>query len=348
MKVLVAGANGFVGRALMKDLVENGYEIYALVRSKDKAFAKEKGQKIHWLVGDLLEADKLPHLPKIDKAFYLVHGLKEDKASFEYYEALAAVNFVNWLRLSSTPSIIYLGGLGITKDKLSPHLRSRHLTGSILAASGFPTIEFRASIVLGENSLSFEMVKAISERIPFRPDFSLLNQPCQPIALPDLMKYFEASLQLKVEGHKIFEIGAPETTTYGELLDLYSELANLKRKIIKVPEVEIKVLMKALDYSLPELADVGKKLAQSLDFPTVVTNEDAKVAFPEIHPKSLRLAMDLAMADSKTHYKPLWEKDFLKSLLSDKILTQSGLFSPELLRNLERVTKIKDILTRKT
>ena len=348
MKVLVAGANGFVGKALIKDLLESGHEIYALVRSKEKAGAKEKGHKIHWLVGNLLDADKLPHLPKIDKAFYLVHGLKEDKADFEYYEALATVNFINWIRTSSTPGIIYLGGLGETKNKLSPHLRSRQLTGSILAASGFPTIEFRASIVLGENSLSFEMVKAISERIPFRPDFNLLNQPCQPIALPDLLKYFEAALQMEVEGHKIFEIGAPEQTTYGELLDLYSELANLKRKIVKVPEVEIKVLMKALDYALPELSDIGKKLAQSLEFPTVVTNEDAHVAFPEIHPKSLRMAMDLAMSQSKTLYKPLWEKDFLKSLLSDKILTQSGLFSPDLLRNLERVTKLKDMITRKT
>jgi hypothetical protein len=79
-----------------------------------------------------------------------------------------------------------------------------------------------------------------------------------------------------------------------------------------------------------------------------VTNEDAHVAFPEIHPKSLRMAMDLAMSQSQTIYKPLWEKDFLKSLLSDKILTQSGLFSPELLRNLERVTKLKDMITRKT
>jgi uncharacterized protein YbjT (DUF2867 family) len=348
MKILVAGANGFVGRALIKDLVENGHEVYALVRSKDQAGPKDKHHKIHWLIGDLLEADKLPHLSKMDKVFYLVHGLKEDKASFEYYEALAAVNFVNWIRASSNPGIIFLGGLGDTKSKLSPHLRSRQLTGSILAASGFPTIEFRASIVLGESSLSFEMVKAISERIPFRPDFSLLNQPCQPMALSDLLKYFEAAIQMDVEGHKIFEIGAPEKTTYGELLDLYAELANLKRKIIKVPEVEIKVLMKVLEYSLPELADVGKKLAQSLEFPTIVTNEDAKVAFPEIHPKSLRMSMDLAMANSKTHYKPLWEKDFLKSLLSDKILTQSGLFSPDLLRSLERVTKIKDILTRKT
>lgn len=345
MKILVAGANGFVGKALIKDLLGHGHEIYALVRSKDHQ--KDKAHKIHWLQGDLLEPENLPHLPKVDKAFYLVHGLKEENHSFEYFESMAAVNFINWIRTSSSPEIVYLGGLGTGNGKLSPHLRSRQLTGAILGASGFPTIEFRASIVLGENSISFEMVKAISERIPFRPEFSLLNQPCQPISLSDLLKYFEASLKLEVEGHKIFEIGGTDKLNYGELLDLYSELAGLKRKSLKIPEVDSKVLMKVLDYSLPELSDVGKKLAQSLEYSTVVSNEDARSAFPEIEPMNVRMAMDLAIASSKTEYKPLWEKEFLKSLLSDKILTQSGLFSPDLLRNLERVTKIKDILTRK-
>lgn len=343
MKILITGANGFVGSALMSKLSENGHEITALVRSLDKV--KNPSTKVKWIEGDLHRPETLPALKKIDKAFFLIHGLREVQ-NFEYQESMAAVNFINWIRPSGA-ELVYLGGLGPKGAALSPHLRSRHLTGGILGASGLATIEFRASIVLGEGSLSFEMVKALSERLPFRPQMALLDQPCQPIGLGDLLRYLEASLEKHEEGHHIVEIGGPDVVTYGELLDTYAELAGLKRKKLKVPEVESKVLMKVLDYAIPELADAGKKLTESLEFPTVVTNPSAKEMFPEIEPQSLRVAMDIARASSKTHYAPLWEKDFLKNLLSDKILTQSGLLSPELLKNLEKVGKLKDILSRK-
>lgn len=344
MKVLVTGANGFVGSALIGKLLEEQHEITALVRSKKNCKCLHK--KVHYIEGDVLNPQTLPKLKELDKAFYLVHGLKEKSDSFEYQEAMGAVNFVNWLRPSGA-SIVYLGGLSPANVALSPHLRSRQLTGSILGASGIHTVEFRASIVLGEGSLSFEMIKAISERLPFRPQVGILSQPCQPIALSDLLKYLEASLQRSGEGHEIFEIGGSDIATYGELLDLYAELAGLKRLKVKLPEVESKVLIKALDYAIPEYANAGKKLTESLEFPTIVENSKAQEAFADIKPLALRVAMDMARSQSKTHYAPLWEKDFLKTLLSDKILTQSGLFSPELLKNLEKVGRLKDIITKR-
>jgi len=344
MKILVTGANGFVGQALMERLLESGHEITALVRNKKKH--KKHFEQVKFIEGDLLHPEKLPPLKEIDKAYYLVHGLKGEDNLFEYQESIAAVNFVNWIR-PLNPGIIYLGGLGPETETLSPHLRSRHLTGAILGSSGLPMIEFRASIILGEGSLSFEIIKAMSERFPFRPDMSLLSQPCQPLSLEDLLKYLEEALNLPDNGHKIFEIGGPDIVTYGQLLDLYSELSGLKRLKVKLPEVEKRVLMKALDYAIPEHSHIGKKLTESLEHPTVVTNDLAKKTFPEIEPVDVRIAMDKARAESQTHYPPLWEKDFLKSLLSDKVLTQSGLLSPQLLRNLEKVGKLRDILSRK-
>lgn len=344
MNILITGANGFVGQSLVERLVDSGHHVTALVRSKKNIKRKIEGVK--WLEGDLLYPEKLPELKEIEKAYYLVHGLKGEEGEFEYQESLAAVNFVNWIRPTGA-GIIYLGGLGPSTETLSPHLRSRHLTGAILGSSGLSSIEFRASIILGEGSISFEMIKAISERLPFRPDMSLLQQPCQPLALEDLLKYLEAALEIPNEGHKIFEIGGPDVVTYGDLLDLYAELSGYKRKKIKIPEVETKVLLKVLDYSIPELSHVGKKLTESLEYPTVVTNNMAKKFFPDINPLNLRVAMDKARAESRTNYPTLWEKDFLKMLLSDKILTQSGLLSPELLRNLEKVGKLRDIFSRK-
>lgn len=343
MNILVTGATGFVGNSLIPKLIEEGHHVIALTRSTKHS---KKFPKVKWLEGDLLEPSSLPKLPQIDRAYYLVHGLKGDSQSFEFDEAMAAVNFVNWVRVHG-PSIIYLGGIIPSDKDLSPHLRSRLLTGAILAASGMNVTEFRASIVLGEGSLSFEMIKAIAERFPFIPELKLLNQPCQPVAQGDLLRYLLAILDHEQKGHEIYEIGGPDTASYGELLELYSELKGLKRKKIKVPEVDAKVLMTALDYSIPEHSQIGRKLTESLEHATVVNDDRARVAFPEIDPMNLRTAMDLAQSTSRSHYAPLWEKDFIKLLLSDKVLTQSGLLSPDLLRNLEKVVKLKNLFSRK-
>jgi uncharacterized protein YbjT (DUF2867 family) len=344
MRILVTGANGFVGRALIQKLLNSNHEVLALIRSNKNNLPEHP--KLTVMQGDLLKASSLPELQKIDKAYFLVHGLNSESSRFEYEETLAAVNFINWIR-STGASIIYLGGLGPKDIELSPHLRSRHLTGAVFGASGIPTIEFRASIIMGEGSTSFEMLKAISERFPVRPEMKLLNKPCQPLGLEDLLSYLIVSMDLKFKGHLLFEIGGPDVVTYGELLDLYAELTKLKRKKVKVPEVDNKVILKILDYSIPEHSLVGKKLVESLEYPTVVTSTEALEKFPEIRPLKLVEAMKVAIQASKTTYPPIWEKDFLKVILSDKILTQSGLLSPEILKAMEKVTKLKNIISKK-
>jgi uncharacterized protein YbjT (DUF2867 family) len=336
MNILVTGANGFVGNALIKKLLQEGHEITALVRSHK---IKNNNDKIKWIQGDLLIPEKLPEIKNIDKAYFLVHGLKSDEKDFEYFESLAAVNFIHWIRPTNA-GIIYLGGLGSDKEKLSPHLRSRHLTGAILGSSALSVIEFRASIILGEGSLSFEMIKAMTERFPVRPKMPLLDRPCQPLALSDLLDYLVSALHLTQKGHEIFEIGGPKAVTYGELLDLYAKLSGLKRPRVKVPELDARVLMKTLDYAIPEYSQIGKKLTESLEHPTVVTNNLASKIFPTIKPISLNEAMEEARKNSKTIYPPLWEKDFLKLLLSDKLLKESGPLSPEVLRQLEKLGKL--------
>jgi uncharacterized protein YbjT (DUF2867 family) len=343
MKILVAGANGFVGRALIHKLTQNGHDVVALIRDINNKFEIEN---VSWITGDLLKSSTLNPLEKIEKAFYLVHGMKGEDRDFEYQESLAAVNFINWVK-PSNPDIIYLGGLGPDSKSLSPHLRSRHLTGAILGSSGLNVLEFRASIIMGEGSLSFEMIKAMCERFPLRPELSLLNQKCQPLALSDLLKYLTSSLEFKKTGHSVIEIGGPEAVNYGELLDLYSEIAGLRRPKLKIPEVESKIILRALDYAVPEHAQIGKKLTESLEHPTVVTKDLAQKEFPTIMPINLRASMEMAINQSTSYYAPIWEKDFLKDLVTDKMLTQSGLISSELLRNLEKVAKLRKILSRK-
>lgn len=337
MNILVTGANGFVGKAFIKSLLDDGHEVTALVRDLTSI---TKLKCIKWIQGDLLLPHTLPELETIDKAFYLVHGLKESDDQFEYHEAMCAVNFVNWIRRTNA-GIVYLGGIAPENRNLSPHLRSRVLTGAILGASGLSVIELRASIILGEGSISFEMIKALAERFPMRPELSFLNQKCSPLALVDLISYLKATLSTKVIGHQIFEIGASSAISYGGLIDLYSKLAGLRRLRLKLPDIDRKIVMKVLDYAIPEFSQIGKKLADSLEFPTEVKSNLASEFFENIKPLSIEEAMKMALQKSQTKYAQIWDKEFIKFLVSEKILTQS---MPDVLLKLEKVANLRQRL----
>lgn len=342
MNVLIIGANGFVGSNLADRLLDMGHHVWGTVRNKNNSKIKHKNFT-------LVEADLLKPLPEIrnikfEAAYFLAHGMKEDSHSFEYNEVKSAAHFTEWWKSMGGDKVIYLGGLGDSTNDLSPHLRSRQMTGKILSL-GSNCLEFRASIILGGESLSYEMVRAISERLPFRPELKLLKTKCQPLALSDLMDYLIAGLDMEVKGHQIVEIGGHELVTYGELLDRYAELEKLKRKVIKFPDVETFVFTKLVDYIVPEYSNIGKKLIESLSHETVIRDNTAKIVFPNVVPKSLNESLKEARLESHNDYDPLWDRDFLKKLLSDKILTQAGLFSPEALQHFEKFLKLREIVT---
>lgn len=306
-KILIAGANGFVGRHL-KDALSglDGYDVHPVVRSNGK--------------NDLLDAYSLESLNDIDTAYYLVHGLKSDDRDFEYDEAKAALNFANWMKKSGCKKIIYLGALG-PEHQVSPHLRSRHLVGEILSLSGTPCLEFRASIVIGAGSTSFEMIKALSERLPFFPEFKKLDQLCQPIALSDLMLYLRAGLDWNSESSQVVEIGGLDRITYGGLIALYLNLTMKQKKSMKIPPVDDRIFRKLLQVMIPEMADVGQKLFDSLVHETVVNQRVAGKLFENINPIGVRESMMSAIESSTTHYRPLWDKE-IQILRQLKLLTK--------------------------
>jgi uncharacterized protein YbjT (DUF2867 family) len=328
-QILVTGANGFVGKELINRLLKDeDTQIYALVRNQFQH--QYPGSRITVIQGDLLDAESLPQLPNLDAAYYLVHGLKGNEKNFEHEESTAAVNFVSWLKKTTCNQIIYLGALG-PSDELSPHLRSRHLTGRILALSPSPCIEFRASIVLGADSTSFEMVKALCERLPFIPEFKKLDSPCQPIDLDDLMLYLTSALQLETQSSMVIEIGGEDVMTYGDLMKLYCEITQKSRKSLRVPALDDRVLKTLIDFIIPEMANVGKKLFESLDHPTVVTNKIAMSTFPDIHPINAFDAMEKSIQKSVTNYPHLWNKEMLLFLIKENLINQKNLKTLETL-----------------
>lgn len=332
--IAIFGATGFVGTGLTLKLLDQGHNVVALSRSPKKWPLQHQNLKV--IKGDILTAPLEEMLSEVSAAYYLVHGLDEESADFEYLEAKSALRLSQAAQRVTLQKIIYLGGLGPDAD-LSSHLRSRHLVGGILGLTQ-SCIEFRASIVLGAQSTSFEMLKALSHRMPVRPVASWLDNPCQPIAFDDLLSYLTGALTLEVKGHSVVEIGSPEVVAYGDLLDLVARLENLNRPRFQVPPIDQRLLLPMLDVVLPEFSEVAKKLFLSLVHPTVVTDSKAQELFPDIQPTGLEDAMRAALESSDTVYPAPWEGDFWKEV-ADLTLAQTKVSQEKVAEHLKVLTQ---------
>ena len=199
-KILLTGATGYVGGLLLERLISEGYGVHVLARSPDKIM-KRTGVEV--FKGDIRDADAVASAMKgCDVAYYLVHGLNSH-SGFEYEEARSAQVFTAAANEAKLEKIIYLGGLG-EDGELSPHLRSRQLTGRILALGKTPVTEFRASIVLGRGSTSYEMMRLLAQRLPFFIDPANLRAHCQPIFQEDLFQYLLRELDRESTESRIF------------------------------------------------------------------------------------------------------------------------------------------------
>lgn len=322
-RIAIFGATGFVGTALSLKLLDLGHEVVALSRHPERWPLQHKN--LRTIRGDIMNQHAVNEvLESVECAYYLVHGLDVEAEDFEFQEAKGATCFARAAKSAKLKKVIYLGGLG-PEAELSAHLRSRHLVGEILSLSSAACVEFRASIVLGAQSTSFEMIKALAHRLPVRPYAPWLETPCQPIALGDLLSYLVAALESQVLGHTVIEIGAPQVMPYGELLELAANIEELNRPKFLLPQIEQRLLLPLLDIVLPEFSQVGKKLFLSLTNPTVVTDRKAEELFPDIKPISVEAAMRQAFQDSSTTYPAVWEGDFWKELKDHTLLqTRAG------------------------
>ncbi len=276
-KIMLTGITGFVGERLARILLDSGKSVRALVRNPSRVTWSHPALEL--ISGDVRNADRVREaMEGCSTAYYLVHGLAEDSA-FEHEEAKAAQVFASSCRLSGIGRVVYLGGLGDEATPLSPHLRSRHLTGDILRIPGIPVTEFRASVVIGRGSTSFSILSSLVRRLPFFVEPRNLRAECQPIHVSDLMAYLTAPAS---DG--IYEIGGPDRMTYAELLSRTAKASGLSRKLIPVPQLEVLILKEAFELICPEYSKVGGHLFESLIHPTVVTNGKASMDFPSIRP----------------------------------------------------------------
>lgn len=235
-------------------------------------------------------------------AYYLVHLMSGSK-NFEKEDRQAAVNFAEAAKKAGVKRIIYLGGLGDDSDpKLSPHLRSRHEVGEILRKSGIETIEFRAGMVVGAGSLSFQLMKSLTDRLPVMICPRWLSTPTQPIAINDVLAYLLAAKDLPVGVSRTFEIGSPDVVTYGDLIREYARQKGLRRLLIFVPVLTPYLSGLWLALVTPATYEVGRHLIEGLKNPTVVQDNTAIKVFA-VRPMGVKEAIQQALAKNPATVK---------------------------------------------
>ncbi len=267
----------------------SGHGVRCVVRQPSHLGGRA-GPNTEVVQGDVLDATTLPAaLAGIDIAYYLIHSMSS-RRSFEESDRVGAENFARAARDAGVRRIVYLGGLGEDDEDLSPHLRSRHEVGEILRSSGCQVIEFRAAIVIGSGSLSFELVRSLVQRLPVMICPRWVNVKTQPIAIEDLLAYLIAALDYESEETRVFEIGGPDAVTYGQMMQEYARQRGLRRWLISVPVLTPRLSSLWLGLVTPVYARIGRKLIDSLRNPTVVTDPAARDEF-DIQPRGLRDAI---------------------------------------------------------
>jgi uncharacterized protein YbjT (DUF2867 family) len=289
MQILLTGATGYVGRCLLPELERRGHAIRCLARRPEK-LAGKVGPTTTIMAGDASNPEDLARAcAGVDVAYWLVHSM-ESGVDFERADRLAAERFGTAAHAAGVKRIIYLGGLGADDDTLSAHLRSRHEVGAILRASGVEVIEFRASIVIGAGSFSFDLVRTLVERLPVMICPAWVATPTQPIAIADIVAYLAAAIGLSGTDSRIFEIGGPDKESYGAIMQEYARQRGLKRLMIPVPVLTPRLSSLWLRLVAPQYSKVGRKLIDGLKNPTVVTSDAALRDFA-IRPRDLPTAI---------------------------------------------------------
>jgi uncharacterized protein YbjT (DUF2867 family) len=289
MRILLTGATGYVGGVLLGELQRRGHVVRCLARRPEK-LAGRTGPNTEVLPGDASsEGDLARACADVDVAYWLVHSM-ESGVDFERADRLAAERFAAAAKAAGVQRIIYLGGLGGDDDRLSAHLRSRHEVGAILRAGGLDVVEFRASIVIGAGSFSFDLVRTLVERLPVMICPAWLATPTQPIAIADVVAYLAAAIGLPPGPPRIFEIGGPDRVSYGAIMREYARQRGLTRLMIPVPVLTPRLSSLWLKLVTPRYSKVGRKLIDGLKNPTVVTSDAALREF-EIQPRDLSTAV---------------------------------------------------------
>ena len=316
-QVLLTGVTGYVGGRLLPLLARRDVPVRCMARRPEN-IASRVSSGCEIVHGDVLDLDSLSSaLAGVDTAYYLIHSMGA-AGSFEQQDRMGAQNFAQAAREAGVRRIIYLGGLADDQEDLSLHLKSRHEVGEILRQSGCQVVEFRASIVIGSGSLSFELVRALVQRLPVMICPKWVSVQAQPIAIEDLLEYLIEGLDWKGTESRVFEIGGPDQVSYGEIMREYARQRGLRRYFLSVPVLTPRLSSLWLGLVTPVYARVGRKLVDSLRNPTVIKDPSATGEF-SVRPRNLSHAIQRALENE--------DNDFAATRWSDALSSSRGVMS---------------------
>ncbi|HMN99150.1 MAG TPA: SDR family oxidoreductase [Miltoncostaeaceae bacterium] len=309
--VLLTGATGYVGGRLLAHLEMLGVPLRCMARRPGELRPRTaEGTEV--VYGDVADPPSLaPAMAGIDVAYYLIHSMS-GAADYRRADRAGAEAFGAAARAAGVRRIVYLGGLGEGPD-LSPHLASRQEVGQVLAASGVPTVELRAGIVIGSGSTSFEMIRALVDRLPVMITPRWVTTRTQPIAIEDVVACLAAAGRVAIDGGRILEIGGPDRVSYGELMREYARQRGLRRLMIPVPVLTPRLSSLWLGLVTPVYARVGRELVEGLRNETVVADPAPARELLGVQPRGVRDAIARALVNEDREFAATRWSDALSS-----------------------------------
>lgn len=296
-RILVSGATGYVGGRLVPCLLREGYDVRCFVRDADRLEGRPWADDVDVAVGDALEYETIPPaMEDIDAAYYLIHSLGSGEDEFADRDRRAANNFARAAEKKGVQRIIYLGGIQPKGDRQSKHLKSRMETGDHLRQGKVPVTEFRAAVIVGSGSLSFELIRYLTERVPLMICPTWVQTPTQPIAVRNVLEYLMAALEQPDSAGEIIEIGGKDVLTYGDMFRTYAKVRGLRRQIVNVPFLTPRLSSHWVGFVTPIPNRIARPLIEGLDNEVTVDDPShAQRLFPDVRPISYEAAVRLAL-----------------------------------------------------
>jgi uncharacterized protein YbjT (DUF2867 family) len=293
--VLVTGATGYIGGRLVPRLLEMGIRVRCLVRDPSRLEGRPWHGAVEIVGGDVLQPETLVRaMQGVKVAYYLIHSLGAG-AKFSERDILSARNFSEAARACGVARIIYLGGLAQASPELSEHLRSRQQTGDALRAGGVPVTEFRAGVIVGSGSVSFEIIRYLTERLPVMICPRWVYTRTQPIGIRDVLDYLAAALENTESTGRIIEIGGADVVTYGDMMMIYAEVRELRRWLVPVPVLTPRLSSLWVNLVTPIPSNIARPLVEGLRNENTVRDPSAAELFPAIEPAGYRTSVKRAL-----------------------------------------------------
>jgi len=306
--ILVTGATGYIASRLIPRLLDSGYRVRCLARDPLRLQGRSWFSQVDIIQADVTTPDSLARaFDGVDTAYYLIHNMSAGHG-YTKIELDGARNFTSAAEAAGVEHIIYLGGLADPEQHIAPHMRSRIETGRVLRESKVPVTEFRAGVITGSGSISFEMIRFMTELFPIVPGPMWMKNKSQPIATQNVIDYLFAALTNPNGRGGVFEIGGPNITDYGDLMLRYARARGLKRSMLLLPRIPISFMAFGVGLMTPVPYPIAYALVGGLSADSFVKHPEALKVFSEVKLIDLDSATQDALAKTHPlHIERIWD-----------------------------------------